>query len=735
MKRTLIILGALSVGTAYSQSHKVGINTDNPRASLEVSKAAGIAATEVQGLLLPQLTQAERNGMDRTKFVNGLQIYNTDKNCVDIWNGNNWQCIDGTKQDNQGDTPSSPSAVLHITQLGFGGVYKVGDALTDDNTVTFKVKNTGSVASPTLNFSNKVTFTDSSGTSPVTVKSGQHSSFVIGAGREVTLTYVLQGTPRAGNLTAKLTHDGNYAQATVEVKTDVDPQLPQYLTLGNGERSFVSVYDNDYWPYNGPTTATAQVISALADGLTDPLVDIQGKITTTGVEVYIPVTIDPAVGSQPIHVNAFPGTELDISTTHTQDNTAGVIKLSWGAQTLYMGDTYIKAKISAVGQDVNLKKLDFQTGMGQDYKGIRLGEFRYFNTQYGTQKSGFTVRLMPGIPDRRFLVQTKNGVGTDVYDHQFIYVPVIIPSTSSYNPNQVWLNNNLGAEYTRVGSPVFDPGQQAKEHNDHNAFGSLFQWGRPADGHELVTYTNATAWQFKYGISTTPTTTYPPQPTENQTVEPGIVTEANGVDTTPMWYAGTAKPTGFPVTIGDTNNSVCPKGFKVPSGPDLNYIIEKTNPSDKMKEFIVRLPSNRFKNADNITLYPDGYGYYGYSPKLWSYDTSNNSYISKSQTISGGNITQKYIEAQATTDYIWDSAKKVWRFVVDSSNNNGITAQSGVYIWGHGRLAINSSSGSDTPDFFRRWNTTTTSSGDYIWTYHGVPHTVSSSLAIRCVKE
>ena len=154
-----------------------------------------------------------------------------------------------------------------------------------------------------------------------------------------------------------------------------------------------------------------------------------------------------------------------------------------------------------------------------------------------------------------------------------------------------------------------------------------------------------------------------------------------------------------------------------------------------MKEFIVRLPSNRFKNADNITLYPDGYGYYGYSPKLWSYDTSNNSYISKSQTISGGNIIQKYIEAQATTDYIWDSAKKVWRLVVDSSNNNGITAQSGVYIWGDGRLAIGSSSGSDTPDFFRRWNTTTTSSGDYIWTYQGVPHTVSSSLAIRCVKE
>ena len=439
------------------------------------------------------------------------------------------------------------------------------------------------------------------------------------------------------------------------------------------------------------------------------------------------------MGSQPIHVNAFPGTELDISTTHTQDGNGGKIKLSWGAQTLYMGDTYIKAKISAVGQDVNLKKLDFQTGMGQDYKGFRLGEFRYINTQYGTQKSGFTVRLMPGIPDRRFLVKTKDGGGNDVYDHQFIYVPVIIPSDYTKYPNyggQTWLNNNLGAEYTRVGSPVFDPGQQAKEHNDHNAFGSLFQWGRPADGHELVTYTNATAWQFKYGISTTPTTTYPPQPTENQTVDPGIVTEANGVDTTPMWYTATSRPAGFPVTLGDTNNSVCPKGFKIPSGTALNYIIKGTKPSDKMKEFLVRLPSNRFKNADNITLYPDGYGYYGYSPKLWSYDTLNtDNYISKSQTISGGNIIQKYIEVQSTTDYIWDSAKNIWRFAVESSNND-LTGQSGVYVRDDGRLEIGS--GNDTPDFFRRWRI---NNYEYIWTYYGVAHTITSSLAIRCVKQ
>ena len=318
MKRTLILLGALSVGTAYSQSHKVGINTDNPRASLEVSKAAGIAATEVQGFILPQLTQAERNGMDKTKFVQGLQIYNTDKKCVDIWTGSHWQCIDGTKQDNQGDTPSSPSAVFTVTQLGFSGVYKANELLTDDNKVTFRVKNTGTVpSSATTITSSNLELTDDISSSPVTVKSVDPTgSVVIAPGREVIITYTLQGRPRVGNLKAKFTHNGIYDVAQTIVTAQAEPQLPQYVTLFDGERSFVSVYDADYWPYSGPTTTTAQTTSQGVDGVTtEPLVNIQGKIPTTGVEVYIPITVDPAIGHGSVQLAAFPGIELPVSKT------------------------------------------------------------------------------------------------------------------------------------------------------------------------------------------------------------------------------------------------------------------------------------------------------------------------------------------------------------------------------------------------------------------------------------
>ena len=718
MKKTLIILGALSVGTAYSQSHKVGINTDNPRASLEVSKAAGIAATEVQGLLLPQLTQAERNAMDQTKFVQGLQIYNTDKKCVDIWTGTNWQCIDGTKQDNQGDSPSNPSAVLHITQLGFSGVYKGDEALTSDNTVTFKIKNNGAVTSPTMYLSNAVTITNEPG-GDVAVVSGQHSSVTIAAGREVTLTYRLQGTPKVGTLSARLTYNSLYAQATTNVSNDTDPAVPQYVTLGSGERSFVSVYDKDYWPYSGPTTNVASTLPQFVDGnFSEPTINIQGKITTTGTEVYIPITVDPIIGSATITMPAFPGSEIDVSDTYTEGQTGKKIKLSWESQLIDASSTYIKAKISAVDSDYHIKKLDFQTGMGKDYLGIKIGDFTYAANESGTIREKFTVRIMSGIPDRRFAIKTKDNGGNDVYDHQFIYVPVKIPDAGIYKNdsnlvNQVWLNNNLGAEYTRVGSSVFDPGQQAKDHSDHNAFGSLWQYGRPADGHELVDYT-VSPWQFKYGTTTTPTSSYLPNPTENKTVIPMVTTDpVTNVDTTPMWFAGTTLPSGFPKTNGNDDNNVCPYGFIMPQNNLLYAIIQKTRAYDPIKDFLVRLPSN----PKTITDVED-YGSYFYGPKLW---TRFNDYFNR--VVNGSNnVTQSFFVYAGTTDYYWGPTQQQW----------------GTNLKNYGYYQPTSDVQDDLDSYFRfRKKAIFSLSIKYSSNggTRGVPRNINDSYAIRCVKQ
>lgn len=102
MKKNIIVLSILAVGFANAQieqEQRVGINTLTPRASLEVSKIALDDLNirdKAQGLLIPHLSQEERNTMARAKLVQGLQIYNVDKTCVNWWNGSTWQCMDGS---------------------------------------------------------------------------------------------------------------------------------------------------------------------------------------------------------------------------------------------------------------------------------------------------------------------------------------------------------------------------------------------------------------------------------------------------------------------------------------------------------------------------------------------------------------------------------------------------------------------------------------------------------------
>ena len=98
------------------------------------------------------------------------------------------------------------------------------------------------------------------------------------------------------------------------------------------------------------------------------------------------------------------------------------------------------------------------------------------------------------IVDRSFFKKT-NGA----FQHKFVYLPVTNPKTG-----RTWLNNNLGAEYADTNSSYFNPSQQATTSSDHLAYGSLFQWGRKADGHELIDWSeDGTTGEPLYGTTTT----------------------------------------------------------------------------------------------------------------------------------------------------------------------------------------------------------------------------------------
>jgi hypothetical protein len=57
-----------------------------------------------------------------------------------------------------------------------------------------------------------------------------------------------------------------------------------------------------------------------------------------------------------------------------------------------------------------------------------------------------------------------------------------LPANTVVNPTtgKIWMDRNLGAA------------QVATSSTDHLAYGSFYQWGRGSDGHELITWSNAT---------------------------------------------------------------------------------------------------------------------------------------------------------------------------------------------------------------------------------------------------
>lgn len=66
--------------------------------------------------------------------------------------------------------------------------------------------------------------------------------------------------------------------------------------------------------------------------------------------------------------------------------------------------------------------------------------------------------------------------------------------TDVYNPTtgKIWMDRNLGAL------------QVATSSTDFNAYGSLFQWGRAADGHQLITWVSATEGSAVNGTTSGP---------------------------------------------------------------------------------------------------------------------------------------------------------------------------------------------------------------------------------------
>ncbi len=224
------------------------------------------------------------------------------------------------------------------------------------------------------------------------------------------------------------------------------------------------------------------------------------------------------------------------------------------------------------------------------------------------------------ILDRSFFKKT-NGA----FEHRFVYLPVKNTTTG-----RTWLNNNLGADYANVDSSAYNASQQATARNDYKAYGSLFQWGRKADGHELFDWTGATAGTAKHGK----TSTKVDEPSDSLFITSnGNYSDWRATQDDTLWANESSA------------NSVCPVGYRLPLDPNgaddgENELAVEINSwdskdTDGSMSSDLKLPSAGFRWINSNRDYTANEGIY-WSGSVVPSD-GNNSTVSDARNIYFGN--------------------------------------------------------------------------------------------------
>lgn len=526
MKRNLYlctsILFTLIVSNLYSQNGSVGINTDNPDKSAILDITSNPKGNDTyKGVLLTKMTTVQRNTI--LNPASGLLIYNTSIPCLQVNDGTptspRWNCISG-------NTSSGQLLILNCTNaIHNGGLSEGLEASGVTTFIPYSGANGGEFDKLVINSTGVTGLT-------ATLEAG---NFTTGSGN---LVFTITGTPSSvGTANFNLSIGGQ----TCSFSRNVSPlTIPSTITLAkNRMYMLASVYDQDYLPYID-ATGVATTNSQSADGVNEAItIDLQGTLTTTGVSVKIPVT---ATGD-----GILPGYSqiVNIPAYFIQDGVSRNIKFSWASQSYTSSTKFIDITIKAETVDVNFKKLDINSGIGNDVLGVLVGTFTYPYDNSGNTTS-YEVRVIAGIPDKMFGVNDNNGNNNT---HMFLYLPTVAED------GNIWLNNNLGASYSDINHANFNITKQATSVTDHLAYGSKFQWGRKGDGHELITYNNGTTATAQNGTTTL---------------------KANNPSDA-LFIIGSGYPSDWRLSPDSTlwgkessTNNPCPRGFRVPTTIDFN---------------------------------------------------------------------------------------------------------------------------------------------------------------------
>ena len=586
------LLFLFTIGTGLFAQVKIG---DNPT----TKNAASVLELESTNKAL--LISRVANTSAIATPINGMMIYDISAQCVRFYQNNSWSnCVSNTNSTNLITALSCVSTTFSPTTV---------------------------FASNTYNGTATVPYTGGTGV-PYSAESGISSTGVTGltatleAGTLHTngnLIYNITGTPNAaGTASFAITFGGHSCTMSIAVITP-SGLIPASLTLAQSRKYFVaSVFDQNYVPYTAPVTAATTATGVNPDGTSEtPTINVQGSITTTGINVKIPAT---ATGGGTLLAYS---TTVNVPASLTEDGISRDITLSWAGQTYTSATKSITVNIKSVGGTLNAKKLDINAGIGNDYLGILLGTFNYPYNNAGSLTT-YHVRDLPGIPDKMIGLADNGGV----VRHNFLYMPVV------GEDGNIWLNNNLGADYANIDHSSFNLAQQANTSTDHHAYGSFIQWGRKPDGHELITWTSGTTGTAVNGI----TGTRIDNPVDVLFILSGSGTDWRITSNDALWATEASE------------NNPCPSGFRVPTATEQSTLFSAANilnPTDAVNSNLkLSIPGNR--NYGNGLLGDMGYvGHYWSSSvegALANYRGFNDESTSKEKFDRGFGLTVRCIK-------------------------------------------------------------------------------------------
>lgn len=326
-----------------------------------------------------------------------------------------------------------------------------------------------------------------------------------------TVTDITQTSAAAGGTITSTGNDEILASGVVFSSTNQTPTISDSKTETTAiNNAFISMIE-------GLTFGTQYYIRAYAT-----------NSIGTGYGSVVPFTT--LGNSAPIAANVFISGDIEIdavlTAVYTYSDTEGDAEngttIQWysAADAAGSGETAIGGATSST----------YTVLASDEFKFIRVGVTpkAVSGTIDGAEvKSAFTSQI-PEAPESV----------TFLYNGQEVTYGVIVSPVTQ----RKWLDRNLGAPNAPTA------------YDDFANYGDMFQWGRPADGHQLISRTGLTAAQ-------------------NSAVN-GTTTELSITDTPPsaLYIAPSAVPFDWRATPNDDlwlgvdgTNNPCPKGWRIPS--------------------------------------------------------------------------------------------------------------------------------------------------------------------------